>query len=266
MNQKEWQTSDKALDMLAYAREWTSDRKLRLFVCALARAIWSDMDGENRLLVRCSENQPDTTIKVAGAGWGAVFIDIERGASLVGDMSHCLWATEKSLTRAGQADLVRELVPDPFVAVSLAPLGEHWRKQFPEVLSLADAAWKEQGSECPTCKGAGDSASGLNLCAHCNGKCVLDDGQLSHARLAILADALEEAGCTDQQVLSHLRSEPTMCWHCEGRGWFEDDSASIEPRIPPFRATCERCRGDGVLPACPRYRGCWALDLVRGER
>jgi hypothetical protein len=266
MTRKEWLASGDALELLLYAREWTSDRKLRLFVCALARSIWSDMDGENRSLIRRSEHQPSIAVKVRGAGWGGVFLDIERGTPLAGDLRHCLKATEKSLTRLGQADLVREIVPDPFVALSLAPLGKHWRKQFPEVLSLAEAAWKEQGSECPTCKGTGDSASGLNLCAHCHGKCVLDDGQLSPVRLAILADALEDHGCTDAQVLSHLRSKPVICWRCEGKGWVEYRPASIEPRIPPRDANCWRCKGDGVLPACPHYRGCWALDLVRGQR
>ena len=33
----------------------------------------------------------------------------------------------------------------------------------------------------------------------------LPSGQLDPARLAVLADALEDFGCTDQTVLSHLR-------------------------------------------------------------
>ncbi len=40
-------------------------------------------------------------------------------------------------------------------------------------------------------------------------------GHLEHARLAVLSDALEEAGCTDADILSHLRSPgPHVrgCW------------------------------------------------------
>ncbi len=44
---------------------------------------------------------------------------------------------------------------------------------------------------------------------------LLPSGQLDPARLAILADALEEAGCTDARILGHLRSAgPHVrgCW------------------------------------------------------
>jgi hypothetical protein len=34
---------------------------------------------------------------------------------------------------------------------------------------------------------------------------ILPTGTLDNARLAVLADALEEAGCTDVQILTHLR-------------------------------------------------------------
>jgi hypothetical protein len=52
----------------------------------------------------------------------------------------------------------------------------------------------------------------------------LPDGALEGARLLILADALEEAGCTEPALLSHLR-EPGLhvrgCWVLDlllGRG------------------------------------------------
>jgi hypothetical protein len=44
---------------------------------------------------------------------------------------------------------------------------------------------------------------------------TLPAGTLDPVRLAVLADALEEAGCTDQPVLSHLRGPgPHVrgCW------------------------------------------------------
>ncbi len=44
---------------------------------------------------------------------------------------------------------------------------------------------------------------------------LLPSGHLDPARLAVLSDALEEAGCTDAEILSHLRSRgPHVrgCW------------------------------------------------------
>lgn len=44
---------------------------------------------------------------------------------------------------------------------------------------------------------------------------VLPSGHLDSARLAVLSDALEEAGCDDAEILSHLRSPgPHVrgCW------------------------------------------------------
>jgi hypothetical protein len=83
----------------------------------------------------------------------------------------------------GQARLVTEIFNNPFRAVSLDPA---WRT--PTVADLAAAAYEERS---------------------------LPSGQLDPARLAVLADALEEAGCTNAEILGHLRSAgPHVrgCW------------------------------------------------------
>jgi hypothetical protein len=44
---------------------------------------------------------------------------------------------------------------------------------------------------------------------------ILPNGQLDPARLAVLSDALEVAGCTDADILTHLRSPGLHvrgCW------------------------------------------------------
>jgi len=44
----------------------------------------------------------------------------------------------------------------------------------------------------------------------------LPEGTLDPARLAVLADALEDAGCTDADVLGHFRSpEPHVGTRCD---------------------------------------------------
>jgi hypothetical protein len=39
---------------------------------------------------------------------------------------------------------------------------------------------------------------------------ALPSGRLDPARLAVLADMLEEAGCQDETILAHLRDQTTM--------------------------------------------------------
>jgi hypothetical protein len=79
--------------------------------------------------------------------------------------------------------LLREFFGNPFRPTSMNPC---WLT--PVVLSLATAAYEER---------------------------QLPEGILDPARLAILADALEDAGCTDAGVLDHLRGPGTHyrgCW------------------------------------------------------
>jgi len=79
--------------------------------------------------------------------------------------------------------LVRCLFGNPLMPVSLDPAS-----RTPAVVSLAQAAYDER---------------------------ILPAGTLDPARLAVLADALEDAGCSDADLLSHLRgSGPHVrgCW------------------------------------------------------
>jgi hypothetical protein len=85
--------------------------------------------------------------------------------------------------RVAQSALLREIVGNPFRPVSIDP---SW--QTPTVTNLATAAYQKRS---------------------------LPSGKLQPARLAVLTDALEEAGCTNADILSHCRSAgPHVrgCW------------------------------------------------------
>jgi hypothetical protein len=75
--------------------------------------------------------------------------------------------------RALQCGLLRDLLGNPFRPVTLDPA-----LRTPAVLSLAQAAYSHR---------------------------TLPAGTLDPERLAVLADALEESGCTDADILTHLR-------------------------------------------------------------
>ena len=87
------------------------------------------------------------------------------------------------LARANQCRLLRDLFASPFRPASINP---DWLT--PTVTNLAAAAYEER---------------------------ELPSGHLDAARLGVLADALEDAGCGDAELLGHLRgSGPHVrgCW------------------------------------------------------
>jgi hypothetical protein len=82
-----------------------------------------------------------------------------------------------------QAEVLREVIGNPSRA---APLSAAWLT--PAVTGLAATAYQER---------------------------ALPSGHLDPQRLAVLADALEEGGCADAELLGHLRSAgPHVrgCW------------------------------------------------------
>jgi hypothetical protein len=96
---------------------------------------------------------------------------------------HHSWRPLWDSAREMQANLARDLFGNPFRPVSIQPA---WLT--PQVVSLATVAYEERS---------------------------LPSGELDNARLAILADAVEDAGCTNTDILEHLRSSAGHvrgCW------------------------------------------------------
>ncbi len=93
----------------------------------------------------------------------------------------------------------------------------------PTVLALATAAYEDNGGKvCVPCDGKGEwveefqpGASYRRKCNHCHNSGRVGVGTLDNDRLAVLCDALEEAGCDDAAIIEHLRSPgPHVrgCW------------------------------------------------------
>lgn len=86
-------------------------------------------------------------------------------------------------------------------------------------------------------------------------------GRLDPDTLAVLADALEDAGCHEEneggQLLDHLRGIHG-CPRCDGAGVVGLDSYFLGDR-----RKCPEC-DDGLLDPPGHWRGCWVVDLCRG--
>jgi hypothetical protein len=137
------------------------------------------IESEERPTGEADEDTPEESqILVAGKACAAL---AGLGAG-VGDV-----VAQREKVEAVEAEMQTRLVLDVFGnPFHLAVINPAWLT--PTVNSLAAAAYEER---------------------------ILPSGELDTARLAVLADALEETGCTNADILSHLRSPgPHVrgCW------------------------------------------------------
>ena len=184
-----------------------SRRKAVLFACGCCRRVWDRLDGPGRAAVQAAERFADgecsglAVEEVARRATGAAsfvapdpHIWTGRAASAAAVLAAMAWrvAYERETgapvppelllkavarERAAQAGLFRDLVGNPYRPPAFSPM---WRTG--PVVELARAVHRDRAFEL----------------------------------LPILADALEEAGCTDPAVLAHCRQgEPAHvlgCW------------------------------------------------------
>jgi hypothetical protein len=201
----EWLSCTNPHAMLAFLRGKASERQLRLFACACCRDIWELITSElGRNAVEASEEYAAGRIRRKDL--------IERRAQAQrheSDLAH--WAAMAASRPEVAAGWVAHLAADardrPGIHRSYAPTAkpsprqcQHLRDIFgplPFRSVALDPAWL-----------AWSGGTVVNLAQ------AINDGR-RFGDLPILADALEEAGCTDADILVHLRSPgPHVrgCW------------------------------------------------------
>jgi hypothetical protein len=193
MTEAEWLRSKNPEAMLDFLGRNARGRKLRLFAAACARRSFAWLPREPRALevVRTAELLADGQVgradlqKARRALGGRMPVGLVWTARAKPADAARFWVQVRSLgARQRHADVLREIFGNPFrPRPAVAPA---W--QTPQVVALAQAAYEER---------------------------ELPSGTLDNSRLAVLADALEEAGCTDGELLGHLRSPgPHVrgCW------------------------------------------------------
>ena len=181
-----------------------SERKKRLFVVGCCRRIWAVLDQQGRHAVEVAERLADGHASpeeweaaqrpVAERGWDKEGVNVLDYPSAAASMSGCgydYFETPRLAARAcgnpvemfTQVALVRCIMSNPFRPASINPT---WLT--PAVTNLAQSAYDER---------------------------AMPSGELEPARLAVLSDALEEAGCDNEDILNHLRSPGSHvrgCW------------------------------------------------------
>lgn len=297
MTEAEWSASTDPAAMLAWAKNTKavtpnktaqcvahrilSDRKLRLFACACCRQVWDRLtDGRSRNAVEVAERYADgeATEKERNYAWGRA---VDVGETLSGlpfaaarcadDAEHFSLTPSIVVSEVGSlvglrtlANLLRDITGNPFRLVEL-PTGE--AKVRCDSCGRLNPTVRFSDMRCLKC-GRGIVRVKPGPCSWLT-PTVLDlaavtyqekqqDGSLDSDRLLVLADALEESGCTDDEILFHLRGI-VGCDYCEGAGIVYETPALSS------RRNCPHCGGEGLVPPGIHVRGCYIVDLLLGK-
>jgi hypothetical protein len=225
MTEAEWLDCTDPQRMLESLRWEVSDRRLRLVAVACARRGWDAIpDGYCRQALEVVERFADNA--ASGADLRQARDRAEKDSEALLSDSNEQWAYSREIyaanavltqtndgepaadwvhgvltcgvhvaagrgnakrqEQAAQAELIRCVVGNPFRPVALVPAWLTWHAGT--IPKLAQAIYEDRD---------------------------LPSGHLDNTLLAILADALEDASCTDQDVLNHCRGEgPHVrgCW------------------------------------------------------
>jgi hypothetical protein len=205
MTDAEWLASDDPGPMLFFLRDATGKskggrRKIRLLMAAGCRQAWDRFGDSSRVLIEASESYADGSLSYRDfrAAWDAVFETIQSGAEgahLACMASHYqIWAAavDNWMTRLADGATLKlreqtHLIRDVFGLLPFRRAVADASIRTRDVGAMAEAAYAER---------------------------ALPSGHLESARLAVLADALEDAGASGD-LLEHLRSPgPHIrgCW------------------------------------------------------
>ena len=198
MNEKQWLTTTRPSLLVRHLGTGGGDRKLRLLTVACCYRIrhllteprwWAAVETAERFADGlCDAGEVDAARRL---GAGIVPFGNEGGAAVTccaphpwfnpeNVLSHARAAARNSAERKAQADLVRDIFGNPFRPVAFAP---EWRTDT--AVALASTMYEAR----------------------------------EFSAMPILADALQDAGCDSDDILTHCRDTSQVhvrgCWVCD---------------------------------------------------
>ena len=207
MTDAEWRVSVKPLQMLNAVQATASARKLRLFGCACCRRIWLLLtDPRSQAAVEVSERFVEGAAKkdeVTAARALAPGLHSRRGQFLPREQRAVLCAAEAARLAARATDRRFVLAADIKQCAYYASAAEKFGQRYPYPSDVFQA----NALRCII----GDSlATPVALYSPWQTATTVAVASSIYAdrafdQLPILADALEDAGCTDAAMLEHCR-------------------------------------------------------------
>jgi hypothetical protein len=192
MTEAEWLAATDPMPMIEFLRGKASDRKLRLFAVACCRRVWHRLTHQrSRAVVVLVEAFADGEVgedqvrSARDAIWQGPKLWPTPWAAADADSFKAAWFTHQNANRiAGSSpglisthhELLREVVGNPWRSIAFDP---SWRTEA--VVGLARGMYESR----------------------------------DFAPMPVLADALEDAGCADADILAHCRGDgPHVrgCW------------------------------------------------------
>ncbi len=191
MTEEEWLASDDPAVMLDFLRATgrASDRRLRLFAVACSRRVWDLLDPLGRGAVEVAEQHADgragpeelraARLACRNAGGQAAWYAAATSPAVAA--RNAALSARHHLHPHAEADLLRDVFFNPFQSPPAIPAG---------VLTWGDGCIVKLASN------------------------LYEERDFSPERMGVLADAMEEAGVSDAEVLGHLRGPGAHCRGC----------------------------------------------------